>query len=89
MNHLERHFRQPPRQVEGIIQQWRLNYPELAGESAKGARAYVDQGEELLRKDTTRAYGAAEEAFQKALVLEPSDDRALAGWVLSLARTGR
>jgi cellulose synthase operon protein C len=76
---------QPPKQVEGIIQQWRLNYPELEGESAKGAKVYIEQGEELLRKDTTRAYLQAEEAFQKALVLEPFDDRALAGWALAMA----
>ena len=71
--------------VEGIIQQWRLNYPELQGESAKSAKTYADNGEELLSKDTTLAYLDAEEEFQKALVLDSSDDRAVAGWVLALS----
>ncbi len=73
------------KQVDAIIQQWRLNYPELEGEAAKGAKAYVDQGEALLLKDTTTAYLDAEEAFQKALVLDASSDRAVAGWVLAIA----
>ena len=74
-----------PRPVEGIIQQWRLNYPELAGESSKKAKDYIQLGEGLLAKDTTSAYRDAEETFRKALVLDPSADRAVAGWVLSLA----
>lgn len=73
------------RPVEGIIQQWRLNYPELQGESSKSAKTYVDSGEELLAKDTTLSYLEAEEEFQKALVLDSSNDRAVAGWVLALA----
>lgn len=71
--------------VEGIIQQWRLNYPELQGESSKSAQTFVDSGEELLAKDTTLAYLDAEEEFQKALVLDSTNDRAVAGWVLALA----
>ena len=77
-----------PRPVEGIVQQWRLNYPELAGDSAKKAKDYVELGETLLSKETTGAYRDAEEAFRKALVLDPSADRAIAGWVLSLAFGG-
>ncbi|MEW5743522.1 MAG: tetratricopeptide repeat protein, partial [Myxococcota bacterium] len=74
-----------PKPAEGVIQQWRLNYPELQGESSKGAKTYVDSGEELLAKDTTLSYLDAEEEFQKALVLDSSNDRAVAGWVLALA----
>jgi tetratricopeptide (TPR) repeat protein len=74
-----------PKQAEGVIQQWRLNYPELQGESSKGAQTYVDSGEELLAKDTTLSYLEAEEEFQKALVLDSSNDRAVAGWVFALA----
>ncbi len=74
-----------PRPVEGIIQQWRLNYPELAGESVKKSKDYVELGETLISKDTTGAYRDAEEAFRKALVLDPSSDRAIAGWALVLA----
>lgn len=71
--------------AEGVIQQWRLNYPELQGESSKGAKTYVDSGEELLAKDTTLSYLQAEEEFQKALVLDSTNDRAVAGWVFALA----
>ncbi|MEW6434594.1 MAG: tetratricopeptide repeat protein [Myxococcota bacterium] len=74
-----------PKPVEGIIQQWRLNYPELQGESSKSAQTFVDAGEELLAKDTTLSYLEAEEEFQKALVLDSGNDRAVAGWVLALA----
>jgi cellulose synthase operon protein C len=74
----------PPRRVEGIVQQWRLNYPELAREPAAKAKEYVDEGEALLAKDTTGACRDAEEAFRKALILDPASDRAVAGWVLAL-----
>ncbi len=70
------------RPVDSIIQQWRLKYPDLEGSSAK---QLVDEGEELLLKDTTKNYLESEEAFQQALVLDPSNDQALAGWVLSVA----
>lgn len=72
----------PARPVDSIIQQWRLKYPDLEGSSAK---QLIDEGEELLVKDTTTSYLDAEESFQQALVLEPSNDLALAGWVLSVA----
>lgn len=74
--------RQP---VDTVIQQWKLNYPELSGESSKQAKGYLEEGESLLLKDTTAAYLDAEEEFQKALVLDPTMDRAIAGWVLSIA----
>lgn len=72
----------PARPVDSIIQQWRLKFTDLEGQSAK---SLVDEGEELLVKDTTKSYLDAEESFQQALVLDPSNDRALAGWVLSVA----
>lgn len=67
---------------DSIIQQWRLMYPDLEGQSAK---QLVDEGEELLTKDTTKSYLDAEESFEQALVLDPGNDRAIAGWVLALA----
>lgn len=68
--------------VDSIVQQWRLKYPDLEGASAP---QLVDEGEAFLVKDTTSAYLDAEEAFQQALVLDPGNERALAGWVLSVA----
>ncbi len=70
------------RPVEAIVQQWRTKYLEL--EKGSGPRL-IDEGEEQLAKDTTNGYLDAEESFEQALVLEPSNDRALAGWVLALA----
>ncbi len=70
------------RPVESIVQQWRMKYPDLEGASAS---QLVDEGEGLLAKDTTLSYLDAEESFEQALVLDPSNDRALAGWVLALA----
>ena len=70
------------RPVDSIIQQWKLKYPDVDSASVK---SLVDEGEELLIKDTTKSYLDAEEAFQQALVLDPGNDRALAGWVLSVA----
>jgi tetratricopeptide (TPR) repeat protein len=66
---------------DSIIQQWRLMYPDLDGKASQ----FVDEGEDLLAKDTTKGYLDAEESFEQALVLEPNNDRALAGWVLALA----
>lgn len=76
------------RTPDALVQQWRLKYPDLDGRTAS---QLSDEGEELLAKDTTQSYRDAEELFEQALVLSPGDDRALAGWVLSVAfgRPGR
>ncbi|MFT3709163.1 MAG: zinc-ribbon domain-containing protein [Archangium sp.] len=70
------------RPVEQIVQQWRNKYLDL--EKGSGPQL-IDEGEAQLQKDTTSAYADAEESFEQALVLDPSSDRALAGWVLALA----
>jgi|APLak6261679142_1056127.scaffolds.fasta_scaffold00017_24 predicted Zn finger-like uncharacterized protein len=67
---------------DSIIQQWRMKYDDL--ENAKASNL-IDEGEELLSKDTTSGYLDAQDSFEQALVLEPNNDRALAGWVLALA----
>ncbi|MGV3622362.1 MAG: tetratricopeptide repeat protein [Archangium sp.] len=76
------------RTPDALVQQWRLKYPDLDGRSTS---QLAEDGEELLAKDTTQSYRDAEETFEQALVLTPGDDRALAGWVLSVAfgRPGR
>ncbi|MDP3499459.1 MAG: zinc-ribbon domain-containing protein [Myxococcales bacterium] len=71
--------------IEAIVQRWKVNYPELADEDSDQARAYIENGESALAKDTTSGYRDAEEAFEKALVLDSSSDRAIAGWVLAVA----
>ncbi|MFT3837168.1 MAG: tetratricopeptide repeat protein [Myxococcaceae bacterium] len=70
------------RPVDKIIEAWKLRYlDELSGSSAD----HLAAGEEQLAKDTTSGYRDAEEEFQKALVLDKGNDRAIAGWVLALA----
>ncbi|MFZ5440986.1 MAG: tetratricopeptide repeat protein [Myxococcota bacterium] len=71
----------PAAPVESIIQQWKLKYPDIE----QTADQLIDEGEALLTKDTTRSYLDAEESFEQALVLKPTNERALAGWVLALA----
>lgn len=70
------------RPVEQIVQQWRNKYLDLEKNAGPNL---IDEGEAQLEKDTTKAYLDAEESFEQALVLDPSSDRALAGWVLALA----
>ncbi len=70
------------RPFDRIIEAWRLRYlDDLNGSSAD----HLAAGEEQLAKDTTAGYRDAEEEFQKALVLDKGNDRAVAGWVLALA----
>lgn len=71
--------------IEDIVQRWKLNYPELADEDSDQARVHIDNGEGHLARDTTVGYREAEEEFEKALVLDSSSDRAIAGWVLAVA----
>jgi predicted Zn finger-like uncharacterized protein len=73
---------------DAILQQWKLKYPDLQGASLD---ALLDDGEKLLQRDTTAGYVEAEEAFEQALLLDPSSARAISGWALALAfgRAGR
>ncbi|MBL8918431.1 MAG: zinc-ribbon domain-containing protein [Myxococcaceae bacterium] len=71
--------------IDAIVQKWKLNYPELADEDGDQAKAHVETGESHLARDTTAGYREAEEEFEKALVLDSSSDRAIAGWVLAVA----
>jgi tetratricopeptide (TPR) repeat protein len=68
--------------IDRAVEAWRLRFvDDLAGSSAD----YLVAGEEELAKDTGAGYVEAEQKFQKALVLDKSSDRAIAGWVLALA----
>lgn len=74
-----------PQAIDEQVRQWRLAFPELEGESAAQSAVHLEAGEANLVLDTTKAYMEAEEEFQKALVLDPSNERAAAGWVMALA----
>lgn len=69
------------RPIERAADEWRLKYDDLKGTSAD----HLAAGELNLGKDTSAGYLDAEEDFQKALVLDKSSDRAIAGWALALA----
>jgi Tfp pilus assembly protein PilF len=71
--------------IDDIVQTWKLNYPELADEDGEQAKAHIETGEQHLARDTTNGYREAEEEFEKALVLDSSSDRAIAGWALAVA----
>jgi predicted Zn finger-like uncharacterized protein len=70
------------RPIEAMVERWKQGYGEgLSGSAAE----HLAAGEEKLALDTSRAYLDAEDEFKKALVLDKSNDRAIAGWALALA----
>ena len=71
--------------IDAMVQQWRLNYPDLSSEGSKDAAKHLELAEESLQRDTTQGYIDAREEFEKTLVLDSSNDRAIGGWVLTIA----
>ncbi len=67
--------------IDAVVEEWKKLFPDLGGSAAE----YLAAGEEHLARDTPRGYKDAEDAFQKALILDSKSDRAIAGWVLALA----
>ncbi|MHB8874087.1 MAG: tetratricopeptide repeat protein [Myxococcaceae bacterium] len=67
--------------IDDILRRWKLQYVELAGTSEE----HLNAGEAKLALDTTSGYAEAEEEFQKALVLDPKSDLAVAGYLRALA----
>ncbi len=67
--------------IDGVIARWRLQFPDVSGD----ADDLIKEGESKLALDTTTGYVEAEEAFQKALVLDGAEPRAIAGYALALA----
>ncbi len=67
--------------IDTVVAKWKELHPNLSGSAAE----HLAAGEEHLVKDTQRGYRDAEVEFQKALVLDKSSDRAVAGWALALA----
>ncbi|MBK7863993.1 MAG: zinc-ribbon domain-containing protein [Archangiaceae bacterium] len=69
------------RPIDAMVDRWKASFPELSGSAAE----HLAAGEEKLALDTTTAYAEAEVEFQKALVLDKNNDRAIAGWAMALA----
>ncbi|MCP3101368.1 gliding motility protein [Myxococcus sp. K15C18031901] len=70
-----------PEAVQAVLPRWKLKYLELEG---TGAERLAD-GQAQLARDERFAYAEAEESFQQALLLDPSSDAAIAGYVQAVA----
>ncbi|XXF75624.1 tetratricopeptide repeat protein [Myxococcaceae bacterium GXIMD 01537] len=70
-----------PDAVKTVQARWQLKYLDITGTSAE----LTAQGHEELKKDQRLAYADAEEFFQQALLQDPRNDGAIAGYVLALA----
>ncbi|MBJ6764208.1 zinc-ribbon domain-containing protein [Myxococcaceae bacterium JPH2] len=70
-----------PEAIEAALGRWRLQYLDLSGTSD----AQYAEGVALLGREQRRAYAEAEESFQQALLLDPRNDAAVAGYVQSVA----
>ncbi|MGQ0504294.1 MAG: tetratricopeptide repeat protein [Myxococcaceae bacterium] len=70
-----------PEPVTTAVERWRQVVGEPQGES----RTFLAEGGSQLSMDTPAGYAQAVRAFQRALLLDPSSDEAIAGYVQSLA----
>jgi Tfp pilus assembly protein PilF len=70
-----------PAAVQTVLPRWKLKYLELSGTSAER----LAEGQQQLARDERFAYAEAEESFQQALLLDPNNDAAIAGYVQALA----
>jgi len=71
-----------PRAILDVLPRWRLEFTDLKGSRAPELLA---EGKKRLEEDRPAAYRDAEEAFQRALLLDPRSDEAIAGYGLALA----
>ena len=67
--------------IDDIIRRWKVQHTDLKGTSGQ----HLAAGEAALSLDATGAYLTAEDEFQKALMLDPKSDVAVAGYVRALA----
>lgn len=70
-----------PPALQAVLPRWRLASLDLS----RSASDYLAQGRTKLAQDDRTAYAEAEEAFQKALVLDPENDAALVGYAEAVA----
>ncbi|HYV47443.1 MAG TPA: tetratricopeptide repeat protein [Myxococcaceae bacterium] len=71
-----------PKAILDVLPRWRLEFTDLKGSSAKELLA---EGRKRLKEDRPAAYRDAEEDFQRAFLLDPRSDEAIAGYGLALA----
>ncbi len=77
--------RTSPKQIDAMVVQWKAKFPELEKANSSEAAAHAKAGEGHLMRDTTTGYHDAEIEFEKAVVLDSSNDDAIAGWALAVA----
>ncbi|WP_426751251.1 tetratricopeptide repeat protein [Myxococcus sp. Y35] len=70
-----------PDAVQAVLPRWKLKFLEITGTSAER----LAEGQQQLARDERFAYSEAEESFQQALLLDPTSDAAIAGYVQALA----
>lgn len=71
-----------PEAVQASLARWKMKYLDEATGSSAEKQA---EGEKQLARDERFAYGEAEQSFQEALLLDPQNDAAIAGYVQALA----
>lgn len=70
-----------PEPVRDAVRRWGLAYPGLVGDPAEALK----EAQAALSTDTPAAYVDAEEAYQKALILDPQLDEAIIGYARAVA----
>lgn len=72
---------QVPAAVQAVLPRWRMSFVDLSG----SAETFLDQGDHRLSLDEPDGYTEAEEAYQKALLQDPTSVRAVIGYVRAAA----
>ncbi len=70
-----------PAEIKAVLPRWELAFVDLTGDSA----AALNRGQAKLAEDRPSSYDEAREEFQRALLLDPSSDAAIVGYVRALA----
>ncbi|MGA9521712.1 MAG: tetratricopeptide repeat protein [Myxococcaceae bacterium] len=70
-----------PAEIKAVLPRWQMAFVSLSGDSG----AALKRGRAKLEEDRPSSYDAAREEFQKALLLDPSSDEAIVGYVRALA----
>ncbi|RKH62209.1 zinc-ribbon domain-containing protein [Corallococcus aberystwythensis] len=70
-----------PPEVLAAVGSWKLQFLEVEGTSAE----HLAAGQKQLAMDQRATYAEAEESFQQALLLDPRNAEAIAGYVQALA----
>jgi tetratricopeptide (TPR) repeat protein/DNA-directed RNA polymerase subunit RPC12/RpoP len=70
-----------PNPLKRLLAGWRLAHPDVSGT----AREHLITARARHLEDTWKGYQLAEDAYQRALLLDENDPTAIAGWVENLA----